>query len=118
MSILSTLSKLEESTIYKLSLEGKILGLRVKYYSMETDSFCYYDFDISYVKRQDLRDYLNKYSKEFKTLDLVIYNGLVCTQDEIDGKISVQEFKDEVSVGTILESVIRVIKEREGDKDV
>lgn len=114
MSILSHLSKLEESTIYKLSMDGKVLGLRVKYYSMETKSFCYYDFEISYVKRQDLRDYLNKHSREFKSLELITHNGLVCTQDEVDGKISVQEFKDELSAGTILDSVIKIMKEKEG----
>lgn len=114
MSILSHLSKLEESTVYKLSYEGRILGLRVKYYSLEDKTFHFYDFEISYVKRQDLRDYLNKHSREFKSLELISYNGLVCTQDEVDGKISVQEFKDELSAGTILDSVIKIMKEKEG----
>lgn len=113
MSILAHLNNLESSTIYKLQFNGKVVGLRVKYYSLESKTFNYYDFEISYVKRQDLRDYLNKHSREFEILELVEYNGLVCTQDEIDGKISVQEFKDEINAGVVLDSVIRIMKEKD-----
>lgn len=114
MSILAHLSKLEESTVYKLQFNGRVVGFRVKYYSLESKDFHYYDFEISYVKRQDLRDYLNQHSREFKFLELISYNGLACTQDEIDGRISVQEFKDEVSAEAVLDSVIKILNEKEG----
>ena len=113
MSILSQLNNLEESTIYKLKFNDKVVGFRVKHYSLDDKIFYYYDFEISYVKRQDLRDYLNKHSREFEALELIEYNGLACTQEEIDGKISVQEFKDEIKAGVVLDSVIRIMKERD-----
>lgn len=111
MSILAQLKNLEESNIFKLEFNGKVVGLRVKQYSLETKTFNYYDFEIAYVKRQDLRDYLNLHSKEFKTLKLIDYNGLACTQDEINGKISVQEFKDESSANVILDAVKQIMEE-------
>lgn len=110
MSILDKLGKLEESTIYKLQYNGKIVGFRVKYYRIEIDSFEYYDFEISYVKSTSLRDYLNKHSKEFETLSLVEHNGLACTKDEIDGAISVKEFKDESNSEKVLNAVISVME--------
>ena len=112
MSILFHLNNLEATTIYKLCFNDKVVGLRVKYYSLEDKTFYYYDFESSYVKRQDLRDFLNKHSREFENLKLIEYNGLVCTHDEIDGKISVQEFKDEKNAEAVLDSVIKVIEGR------
>ena len=113
MSILNELNNLESSTLYKLQFNNRVVGLRVKHYSLEDKTFHYYDFEISYVKRKDLRDYLNNHSKEFETLKLVEYNDLVCTQDEIDGKISVREFKDEISAEKILDVVVNIMKERD-----
>lgn len=110
MSILFHLSNLESSTIYKLKYNSKIVGFRVKFYSIQDKVFHFYDFEVSYVKRQDLRDYLNKHSRQFQVLDLIECNGLVCTQDEIDGRISVQEFKDENSAESILDSVIKIMR--------
>lgn len=111
MSILNELNNLESSTIYKLKYNGKILGFRVKYYSIESKSFNYYDFELQYVKRQDLRDYLNKSYKDFQSLELINNNGVACTQDEIDGKVSVFEFKDEKSAESILDIVIKIMME-------
>lgn len=110
MSILVKLNNLESSTIYKLQFNGKIVGLRVKYFNLELNQFLYYDFELSYIKRQDLQDYLNKHSKDFEVLEMKQYNGVVCTENEIDGTIKVQEFKDEQSAGAILDSVIKVME--------
>lgn len=110
MSILAELKKIEDSEIYKLKYDNRVVGLRVKHYSSDIKEYNYYDFEISYVKRQDLREFLNKYSKSFKTLKLVEYNGLVCTQDEISGAITVKEFKDEESASVILDAVVKIMR--------
>ena len=112
MSILAHLKQMEESCIFKLEFDNRIVGLRVKWYSLNEFKFKYYDFETSYVKRQDLKDYLITNSKLFKTLNLIEYNGVVCTQDEINGTIQVEEFKDEMSAEHILDLVIKVLQDR------
>lgn len=110
LSILSHLANLESSCIYKLSYGGSIVGFRVKYYDVNEKKFQYFDFEVSYVKRRDQQGYLNSHAKEFETLEMIESNGVVCTQEEIDGTITVKEFTDEDSASRILDLVIRVLE--------
>lgn len=110
MSILADLELLESSTIYKLVYNGAVLGLRVKIFSITHKKFFYYDFETSYVKRPDLCKYLNSHINEFSSVPLIDYNNVVCSQEEIDGSIVVQEFKSNNDAEGVLDKVISIIE--------
>lgn len=114
MSILADLKNLETSCIYKLEVRetGKVLGLRVKYYSIEDKGYQYYDFVTSLVKDISIKGYLKLHSRQFQSLYLIQNGEDYCTRDELDGIITVQEFKDTESAEKILDRVIEIMEAR------
>ena len=96
MSFIKELEELKAPKIYKLVLDEKIKGLRVKVCKSSRGrgipSICYYDFLIKYVNDKELQNFLRTNINNFETLPLIMKDNVCMTQDEIDNKINVQEF--------------------------
>jgi len=96
MSFSLELEKLKAPTIYKLVLDGKIKGLRVKVCKASRGkgipTVCYYDFLIKYVLDNEIQSFLKENINVFETKVLIQKDNVCMTQDEIDGNVEVQEF--------------------------
>lgn len=99
------------SKIWSLTLDGKILGFRVKSYNPFLDTFAYYDFDISIVKNTpELLDFFKGKVKSFNTLSLKRSNGMLYTSDEIKGIYTAKELVTKEDTITILKPVVLLYK--------
>ena len=96
MSFSKELEKMKAPTIYKLVLDGQIKGLRVKVCKTSRGrgipTICYYDFLIKYVLDKEIQDFLKNNINSFETKTLIMKDNVCMTQDEIEGKVDVQEF--------------------------
>lgn len=108
MSILKEYEKINQSKLYKLTLNGKTLGIRACIYSIQESVFEYYDFSISTIKNKDLQVFLNSKKSKFESLDLTEVNGVYLTQDEIVNKTVIKEFKDDYSTEKVLSSFMEI----------
>lgn len=106
LTLRQKLDNLKSSKVIRLNWEGKTVGLRVMLYSLTTDTFSYYDFATDYVSSLDIRQFLK--SGDFPVEQLVAHNNLLVTEDEKQGKISPQEFKDQEQAEAILRQIMNV----------
>lgn len=114
LKISEKIAKIKQSEIFKVYFKGTIVGFRVKQYDFVNDKFLYYDFVLKMVaSNSEIKDYINKNQKKFRCLNLIQYNNIYATQEEIDGKIVVSELKDEASAMNAILPVIRVYKLKE-----
>lgn len=106
MSARAILDGFKQSKIYRLDYNDKTIALRVKSYNVETKLYDYYDFKTEFVTK-DLRikNFLKDKQSEFERLSLKPFGTSLATQDEIDGKINVIEFKDEANAIAVLSPV-------------
>ena len=107
MSARAILDGFKGSKIYRLDYNSKTLALRVKSYNVSTKSYDYYDFKTEFVSK-DLRikSFLKDKQSEFDRLELKPMGTSLATQEEIDGKISVIEFKDESNAVAVLSPLV------------
>lgn len=111
MSAKAIIQNLKESKIYKLMYNGKVYGLRVKWFNIETNSFDYYDMQTQFVvSNVKVKEFLRNEQKRFDTLQLKQVGTSLATQDELDGKIIVTEFKDEANAIRVIEPMMYLYK--------
>lgn len=113
MSIRSVLSEAENTRLLVLTSEDKPYAMRACIYSLETYSFAYYDFLLANVKNTSQQRFIKNNGKLFERVPLISTgSGVLYTQDELDGKVVAQEFKDDAEVERLLGYVISVLKEQ------
>lgn len=111
MTLRQKLDNVESSEIFKLVFEGKILGLRIKFFNVNTEVFEYYDFNTSIISHQDVKNFLNKIASNMKSLELIrTGNGLLMTDDEINNHTVIGEFENESNAIKVLVPFIRIYK--------
>lgn len=93
MTLAEKLNLIKQSELYKLSYNGKVLGLRVKIFNSETEKFNYYDFELDLIKSKDLVDFV-KGLHGMKSIALKKQNDLLLSGAEINNNVVIQEFKD------------------------
>lgn len=106
LTLRQKLDNLKSSKVIRLNWDGKTVGLRVMLYSLTTDTFSYYDFATDYVSSLDIRQFLK--SGDFPVEQLVAHNNLLVTEDERQGKVSPQEFKNQEQAEAILRQIMNV----------
>jgi hypothetical protein len=113
MTLQEKLSYIKQSEIFKLKFEGNILGLRTKYFNVNSDSFEYYDFELDVIQNQKVRNFLNTLS--MNSIDLHRNgNGLLISDDEEKNNVIVKEFKDEDDAVRVLSVFPKIYKYKEG----
>lgn len=103
MSAKALVDNYRGSCIYRLMYNGSVLGLRAKVY--QNMGYSYYDFNIKYVESSDAPDlvaFLNRYKNSFEKVELVCKDDNYYTQDELDGRVKVTEFKNSADAVKIL----------------
>lgn len=114
MTLTEKIAKLKESELIKLVFNGKTLGLRVKFFSLEHERFLYYDFSLDTVKDAEMRNFV-KSVKNMRSAELHRDGaGLLVTDDEIKHKIIIQEFESEEDTARILRLLSEVYKSKAG----
>lgn len=93
MTLVEKLNLIKQSELYKLSYNGKVLGLRVKIFNSETEKFNYYDFELDLIKSKELVDFV-KGLHGMKSIALKKQNDLLLSGAEINNNVVIQEFKD------------------------
>lgn len=93
MTLAEKLNMIKQSELYKLSYNGKVLGLRVKIFNSETEKFNYYDFELDLIKSKELVDFV-KGLHGMKSIALKKQNDLLLSGAEINNNVVIQEFKD------------------------
>lgn len=106
LTLRQKLDNLKSSKVIRLNWEGKTVGLRVMLYSLTTDTFSYYDFATDYVSSSDIRQFLK--SGDFPVEHLIAHNNLLVTEDEKQGKVLPQEFKNQEQAEAILRQVMDI----------
>ena len=101
MTLVEKLNLIKQSELYKLSYNGKVLGLRVKIFNSETEKFNYYDFELDLIKSKDLVDFV-KGLHGMKSIALKKQNDLLLSGAEINNNVVIQEFKDPVVAEDVL----------------
>lgn len=103
MGLKAVVDKLKESCVFRLEYEGRFVGLRVKWYNVGVSCFEYYDFTLRTVQNNhEVRDFVNGNYQSFGVVKLLEHGDLYMSEDEIAGRIVVQEFKDEESAVAVL----------------
>lgn len=108
MSIKKRYEKLLDSSIAKLTDNDKTVGMRLKIYDMEYDTYVYFDFSTSVVRSSEIKTFLKERLADFQSLPLckkVVRKEIVdgkevdmcyaMTQEEYDNKLVISEFKSE-----------------------
>lgn len=115
MKISEKIAKIKQSEIFKVYFNDSLVGFRVKQYDFVNDKFLYYDFVLKMVSsNEEIKSYINKNQRKFRSLKLIPHGGIYATQDEIDGKIVVSELKDEMKAMSVILPVIKVYMIKEG----
>ena len=111
MSLVETVTKIKQSQIWKLTLDGKILGFRVKTYSIQNDIYLYYDFDADIVKKlPELLEFFNSNIGSFSHKLLKRVSGLLCTEEELRKEYDAKELFTDADVVNVLKPVILAYK--------
>lgn len=93
MTLAEKLNLIKQSELYKLSYNGKVLGLRVKIFNSETEKFNYYDFELDLIKSKELVDFVKRLHG-MKSIALKKQNDLLLSGAELNNNVVIQEFKD------------------------
>ena len=108
MSIRNIINNIKESNIYKLICNGKIVGLRVKYFEHSLNSFIYYDLDLDKANSSDfLRSYIST-SNNLRLIELHEKGGLLISDDELANNIIIQEFRNLDHAVAIIKKIIQI----------
>jgi len=109
MSLSGVIKELKKSEIMVAKINSNVVGFRTKVYNTDTRKFEYYDFDKAVVGgSQELKDYINNNVKSFRVIPLRLNNGMYMSDEEINGQISVQNFKDTSQAVKIIGKVVKI----------
>lgn len=114
MTLVEKVSHVKESEIFKLVFEGKVLGLRVRFFDVNIDKFLYYDFELDTIKgNQGVVQFINSINKDMRSISLSRNgSGLLVSEDEVKHGVIVQEFENESDAVTVLGLLSRIYKVR------
>lgn len=114
MTLAEKIAKVKESELSKLEFEGQVLGLRVKFFDVNTEQFLYYDFELDVVRgNKNVVKFVNSLKLVMQSIQLHRDGkGLLLSDDEIKGGVVVQEFKDEADAVQVLEKLRHVYEAR------
>lgn len=111
MALKDIVNKALGSEIRGLTLDGQLLGFRVKSYNTKTDDYAYFDFDIEIVKNTpELYEFFKDISKTLKTSKLHRSNGMLYTKEEMQGSYIARELLAKEDTVSILRPVILLYK--------
>lgn len=114
MTLAEKLVKIKESEIYKLTFEGKVLGLRVKFFDANQEKFLYYDFSLDAIQNKDMIRFI----KSIKGMrSIALYrdgNGLLVSREEVLNKLIIQEFDSDEAAVRVLEPLTHIYAAKEG----
>lgn len=111
MSIISVYNKVKEANkLYKLTIDGKIVGIRACIYDYETNKYTYYDFELSFIRNKEIQQFINSKRSLFQSLPLREYNGMMMSEQEISQGVVVQEFKDSSIAEQVLRRFLEIYK--------
>ena len=114
MSILCEIGNAEKTSLMALNFGGKVLGLRACIYSLSDGNFSYYDFKLESIEDKYQRRLISRNLPKLKQCEVRRrQDGLLGTQEEFDGNLTIQEFKDATQVRECLAYVIRVLREQD-----
>lgn len=113
MNLHEKLDAVKTSEIFRLNWQGKTIGLRVKYFDINSETYYYYDFSLDYIKDSGIRKFLTGENRDFKVLNLVQQGDLLATSDEIAGVVTPREFKDDAHVMRVMSAVQKIYRFRE-----
>ena len=108
MTLREKLNKLKSSEIYKLEYNGSPIGLRIKIYNVDVNQYDYYDFALSIVRHDSLKNKINALQSRMSVLQMVDCDDGYATQDELSGLVKIEEFKSEEQIVKILEQLVYV----------
>lgn len=114
MTLAEKLAKIKESELFKLMFDGKVLGLRVKFFDANEDKFVYYDFELDIVRQNKgvvsfVRSIGNMRSIQLHRDG----NGLLVSDDEVKNNLIIQEFESEEDAVRVLEPLREIYKAKE-----
>lgn len=111
MSIIAVYNDIKNNNkLYKLTINGKVAGIRACVYNWQDKSYEYFDFDISFIRNKEIQKFINQKRSSFQSLELIPYNGLYMSKQEINQGIVVKEFKDAEMAEKVLYRFIEVYK--------
>lgn len=110
MTLAEKVAKIKESELYKLVFEGKVLGLRVKFFDSNTDTMLYYDFELDTVREnKGVVHFVNSIKETMASIQLHRNgSGLLVSDDEEKLGIIIQEFENEADAVRILEPLSKI----------
>ena len=116
MKIKERLEKLKSSGVFKLEYEGKILGLRICIFNLDTCKYDYYDFRLRSIESQNLKDRINQVVSAggSKVDKLISVNNMLVTESEIKSGAVITALEDNKVIESLimkLEKVITYVKE-------
>lgn len=111
MSILAVYNKVKEANkLYKLTIDGKVAGIRACIYDYESNKYTYYDFELSFIRSKEIQQFINSKRSLFQALPLREYNGMMMSEQEISKGVVVQEFKDSTVAEQVLQRFMEIYK--------
>ena len=111
MTLKEILNNVKQSEIYKLTADGKILGLRVKYFNVNTYMFEYYDFELDVVKNRDLVAFV-KGIVNMKSIQLHQHGNLLMSEAEIHNNLVIQELEDTAAIEKVLSEIKMIYNQK------
>lgn len=115
MTLREKLDNIKQAEIFKLIFEGKVVGLRVKSYNVNFDTFEYYDFTLKTISgNQAVKDFVNGLQSRMSCVELIEHGDIFASREEIDGSITVKEFKTEREALHVLGQVKQILEVMEG----
>lgn len=112
MTLRDKLAMITGSELMILINKNKPIGMRAKLYNTNIEKYEYYDFVLSDIKDESMREYINAHKNLFENVELVSNGaGLLVSLQEVKGDIVVSELKNPEDINGILEKVVAVYKE-------
>lgn len=109
MTLAEKLGMLKESELFKLVFEGRVLGLRVKIYNVNSDKFEYYDFEAELLHDKQMIRFVNSVQKTLGTIALRRDgNGSLVSDEELKGGIKIAEFENEADAVRVLSQLQKI----------
>lgn len=114
MTLAEKLAKVKESELFKLVFEGEVLGLRVKFFDVNADTFLYYDFELDVVRsNKEIVQFVKSISNMRSIKLFRDGKGLLVSKEEIANKLLIQEFENEDDAVRVLEPLRRIYSVKE-----
>ena len=115
MTLKDIISSIKESEICKLKFEGKVLGLRVKNFNVNTLQFDYFDFELDVIKDKEIINFVKGLS-DMKSISLRKNRGFLVSEAEMHNNVVIKEFEDTYSAETVLKTIMNIYKYKSSTK--